>query len=117
MRQINKSQETIDHIVSGCPELAKTEYIHRHNSVAAYIHWKICKEYELQTADKLYEHDPKTVEQKDDITILYDMPIHTEREISANRSDIVTKNNRDEKCILIDVAIPSDKNTSTKVSV
>ena len=41
-----------------------------------------------------------------DITILYDMPIHTDREISANRPDIVIKNNRDKKCALIDVAIP-----------
>ena len=39
-----------------------------------------------------------------DITILYDMPIHTDREISANRPDIVIKNNRDKKCALIDVA-------------
>jgi len=51
-----------------------------------------------------------------DITILYDMPIHTDRKISANRPDIVIKNNRDKKYALIDVAIPSDKNTSTKVS-
>ena len=51
-----------------------------------------------------------------DITILYDMPIHTDREISANRPDIVIKNNRDKKCALIDVAIPSDKNTSNKIS-
>ena len=51
-----------------------------------------------------------------DITILYDMPIHTDREISANRPDIVIKNNRDKKCALIDVAIPSNKNTSKKIS-
>ena len=68
----------------------------------------------MQTADKWYEHDPKMVEKKDDITILYNMPIHTEREISANRLDIVIKNKRDNKCILIDMAIPSDKNTSKK---
>ena len=79
------------------------------NNVAAYIHWEICKEYDVQTAGKWYEHDPKTVEEKDDI-------IYIDREISANRPDIAIKNNRNKKCILIDVAIPSDKNTSTKVS-
>ena len=42
-----------------------------------------------------------------DITILYDMPIHTDREISTNRPDIVIKNNRDKKCTLVDEAIPS----------
>ena len=32
-------------LVSCCPELAKTEYIHHHNNAAAHIHWKICKEF------------------------------------------------------------------------
>ena len=31
-------QETIDHIVAGCPELAKTEYLHRHDKAASYLH-------------------------------------------------------------------------------
>ena len=44
------------------------------------------------------------------------MPIRTGRKISANRPDIVIKNNRVKKCTLIDVAIPCDKNTSSKVS-
>ena len=49
----------------------------------------------MQTADKWYEHDPKTMEEKDDIIIFYDMPIHIDREISANHLDIVIKINRD----------------------
>ena len=36
-------QETVDHIVAGCPELAKSEYIHTHNKAAVYLHWNICK--------------------------------------------------------------------------
>ena len=44
------------------------------------------------------------------------MPSHTDREISANRPDVLIKNNRDKKCALIDVAMPSDKNTSKKIS-
>lgn len=46
-------------------------------------------------------------EEKDNITILYDMPIQTDREISANWPDIVIKNKQEKKCNLIDVAIPS----------
>ena len=72
----------------------------------------------VQTADKWYEHDPKTVEEKDDITIFYEMPIHTNREIVQTILTFLSRitGNRDKKCILIDVAVPSDKNTSTKVS-
>ena len=41
--------ETIDHLVSGCPELAKTEYIRCHNKAAAHKHWKICKEFGIDS--------------------------------------------------------------------
>ncbi len=57
-RICGKYEESIDHIVSGCPELAKTEYIQRHNKAAAYLHWTICGEYKIKTADKWYEHQP-----------------------------------------------------------
>jgi len=36
--------ETIDHIISACPILAKEQYIKRHERVCAQLHFKICKE-------------------------------------------------------------------------
>ena len=115
-RICGKHEESIDHIISGCSELAKTEYIQRHNKAAAYLHWKICREYKIKTADKWYEHQPGTVTGNDEITILWDMPIQTDREIKANRPDIVIKNKITKECILIDMAIPSERNTSVKVT-
>ena len=38
-RMCSQQEETVDHIVSGCEVLAKTEYISRHNNAAAYLHW------------------------------------------------------------------------------
>lgn len=58
---------------------------------------------------------PKMVWEKGDITILCDMPIQTDREIAANHPDIVVKNILDKTCTLVDLAIPSDKNTSIRV--
>ena len=78
-------QETIDHIVAGCPEMAKTEYLHRHNKAATYLHWNICKEFNINTKSKWYEHEPQTVSEKDDITIMWDMPMQRDRKIKANR--------------------------------
>ena len=34
-RLCNKYDESINHLVAGCPELAKTDYIKRHNNAAA----------------------------------------------------------------------------------
>ena len=115
-RICGRYEETIDHIISGCPELAKTEYIQRHDKAAAYLHWKICREYKIKTADKWYEHQPNTVTENDEITILWDMPIQTDRKITANRPDIIIKHKTKKECILIDMAIPSERNTSVKVT-
>ena len=37
-RMCSQHEETVDHIVSGCEVLAKTEYISRQNEAAAHLH-------------------------------------------------------------------------------
>ena len=58
---------------------------------------------------------PKTVTENEEVTILWDMQIHTDKELSANKPDIVIKDHANRCCKLIDVSVPSDRNTSTKV--
>ena len=43
------------------------------------------------------------------------MPVHTDREIKANRPDIVVKRKDEKSCLFVDVSIPADKNTSVKI--
>ena len=43
------------------------------------------------------------------------MQIYRSCEIAANKPDIVIKNNKTMTCKLIDMVVPSDKNTSVKV--
>ena len=43
------------------------------------------------------------------------MQIHTDRELSANKPDIVINDHANRCCKHIDVSVPSDRNTSTKV--
>ena len=116
-RLCGRFDETIDHLVSGCPELAKTENIHYHNKAAAHMHWKICKEFGIEVKERWYEHEPKTVTKNENVTILRDMPIHTDKTIAANRPDIVLKNKKDKTCRLLDMTILLDtNNTSVKTS-
>ena len=44
------------------------------------------------------------------------MPIHTDRTIAANRPDTVLKNKKDKTCLLIDMTIPFNTNTSVKTT-
>ncbi|CAH3043706.1 unnamed protein product, partial [Porites lobata] len=51
------------------------------------------KWYEQEITDKWYEHEPETVIHNKDnnITIMWDMPVNTDRTITANRPDIIYK--------------------------
>ena len=49
------------------------------------------------------------------VTILWDMQIHTDRELSTNKPDIVIKDHANQCCKLTDVSVPSDRNTLMKV--
>ena len=113
-RICDKSTETIDHIVSGCSVLAPTEYKNRHDRVGQYIHWKVCKEYSIETSDNWYEHKPEPVVDDRNVTILWDFPIHTDRTIQANRPDIIIKDKVKRTCQMIDMSVPSDNNVSAK---
>lgn len=113
-RLCKKQIETVDHIISGCEVLANNEYTHRHNNVARYIHWTMCKHFDITVGDKWYLHEPEIVTSKNNITILWDMAVHTDKEIKANRPDIIVKDFKNSTCLLIDISVPNDKNVSTK---
>jgi hypothetical protein len=54
--------DTIDHIISACPVLAKEQYVKRHDRVSAQIHFNIYKEIGVQLDKKhWYEHVPNSV--------------------------------------------------------
>ncbi|CAH1995192.1 unnamed protein product [Acanthoscelides obtectus] len=76
-RLCKKYNETLQHIVSGCPILAAKEYLDRHNSVASHLHWKICRHFNIPTHDKWYLHQPKPVVDTPEVTIIMNHRIIT----------------------------------------
>ena len=52
---------------------------------------------------------PKPVCEEGDVTVLWNQAVHTNREVTANRPDIIIKNKKGKTCKLIDVAIPADR--------
>ena len=66
----------------------------------------------------LYDHKSDTVVENEQATILWNMPIHTDRdrEIAAHKPDIIIRDHTNQKCLIIDMAVPPHKkNTSVKV--
>jgi hypothetical protein len=93
--------------MSACPILAKEQYIKRHDRVRAQLHFDICKELGVKLDGELwYEHVPKLVEtsQVGKVTILWNQQVQTDK------PDIITQDNEKGTCMLIDIAIPGDRN-------
>jgi hypothetical protein len=103
-------EETIDHITLGCSILAKGEYLMRHDKVCVHLHYSICKAVAFEMTDKWYTHMPKPVYEEGDVAVLWNQAIHIGREVTANKPDVIIKNQKVKTCTLIDVAIPTDRN-------
>ena len=113
-RLCKQHEETIDHLASGCPILAKNEYLMRDDKVCSHLHYSICKALGIETTDKWYTHMPKPVYEKGDVTVLWKQTVHTDREVTANKPDKIIKNTKEKTCTLTDVAIPADRNVVQK---
>jgi hypothetical protein len=90
-------EETIDHITSGCRVLAKNGPLMRLDEVCARLHYSICRAVGIEMTDKWYTHThtPKSMYEQVDVTVLWNQTVHTDREVTANGSDIIIKNKKE----------------------
>jgi hypothetical protein len=87
-RLCQQLDETIDHMISACPIVAKEQYVKRHDRVSAQPHFNICKETGVQLDKKhWYEHVSKSVvtNQEGKVTILWNQQVQTDRSIPNNK--------------------------------
>ena len=103
-RLCQQLDETIDHIISACPILAKEQYVKRHDKVCAQWHDKvsvqilsnICKEIGVQLDKKhWYAHLPNSVvtNQGGKVIIVWNQQVQTDRTIPNNKPDIIIRDN------------------------
>ena len=60
-RMCRQNNETISHIVSGCPKLAQMEYKKRYDNVARVVHWDLSEKYRFERSDRWHDHVPDGV--------------------------------------------------------
>ena len=113
-RLSNKNVESITHIISTCPNLAKSQYRKKHEKVAKKNHWLLCKKFLLECNDKWYEHVPDSVLENGGFKTLWNFSIQTDKVIEHRRPDIVFIDKIAKSCLIIDIAIPGDQNIMVK---
>ena len=99
--------ETINHIISRCSQLAQKEYKARHDWVGKVIHWEMCKKFKFDHANKWCMHNLAPVLENDTHKLQWDFDIQTDHLISARRPDLIIINQKKKKKICKIVALLS----------
>ena len=106
-RLCGEREETVTHITTECKKLAQNQYKSwRHDKVAQAIHWNLCKQFNLRRKETWYDHSPEAVMENDQVKLLWDFRIQTDRHLDDNRPDIVVLEMGGRVCSIIDVACP-----------
>ena len=113
-RKCKDKDETINHIVSECPALAQNQYKKRHDTVAKALHWSLCNKYQISCSNKWYEHQPDPVIENEQVKLLWDHAIRTDRVIRAHRPDLALIDKINRRVSLIDVSVPWDSRVEEK---
>jgi hypothetical protein len=64
--------------------------------------------------DKWYIHIHPNQYVHKKMLVLWNQAVHTQREVTANMPDIINENKKEKTRILIDVAIPGNRNVMQK---
>ena len=94
-RLCGSSTESVRHIVAECVKLVQVEYLERHNIVARYIHWKLCRVHAPEKAPPTpRNYAPESVIDTNNVKNLWNFNIYTDKKIIARRPDILLVDKR-----------------------
>ena len=107
-RLCGKKGKSVQHITSGCEKLDQKEYKRWHGNVAKKVHCDICKKDRLEHSEKWYEHVPEGAVENEEMKLLWDINIQCDNLIEARRPDLIVIDKKEQKGIIIDIAVPAD---------
>jgi hypothetical protein len=100
-------------IISSSSSSSSNNNNNNNNRNNAHLLYSVCRSLAIETTHKWYvhthTHTHKPLYEQEDVTVLWKHAVHTGREVTANRPDIIIKNKKEKTCILIDVAIATDR--------
>ena len=74
----------------------------------------MCGKFGLERANKWYEHEAAGVVENEEVKILWDFMIQCDRMVKHRKPDIVLIHKKENKCVIVDVAIPNDEKVATR---
>eukprot|EP00957_Ditylum_brightwellii_P057355 4349336-Ditylum_brightwellii.AAC.1 len=99
-----QKDETTRHIVSGCSNLAGSEYTQHHNEVAQYVHWNLLMEHGTPITPQWYRHSPTPSVIDGKTTITWDLKMVVDKVLEHNWPNIVILDRASKTSQIIDIA-------------
>ena len=111
-RLCKKTNESIQHITSGCEMLVGSDYLHRHNNVAKIYHKEVAfvEGMLLCNEEPYYKYKPLKLLEVNGKKLYWDEAVITDHAIPHNRPDILLLDLKMRTATIIDIAVPSDTN-------
>ena len=101
----NSVKMTIEHLATRCGKLLDRDYKRRHNEIIKCIHLHLMNKYKLSKNKRLRLHKIEHVVENDNVRILCDMMIKTDRKIKDNKPDIIIFDKKLRKITIIEVGV------------
>jgi len=109
-RLCGQAEETIVRLLSACPVLPPTAFLHHHNLIAIAVHWHLIKAYSFPRVGQSWcSHTPPPVVESSSVKILWDDHHH-----SSNRPDVKMFDYCKKHIYFIEISCPADSNVALK---
>ena len=113
-RLCNKYPETVEHILSGCPELAQRHYLWRHNDALKHVLSALLLRHGIRERHISPKQETRSyyTNREKNIEIMWDCSVTTGTRMpdEGNWPDLQVINKREEKIDVVEMACPSWRN-------
>ena len=113
-RMCGKALECIAHVLAGCPSLAQTKYMERHNAALKVLFFEILRD--LETVSPWFSRiEPKPLYESTQAQAFWDVPVYAEHTmVRANRVDARIIDHKEKKVLLVEMSCPWIDNREKK---
>jgi hypothetical protein len=87
--------------------MAKEEYLLRHNNVAKVVHEELVHRTQIIKQKTNFKYVPDNVLESTRYKLTWDRSVMTDKQINANRLDIILIDRLNSTAYLIDIAVPN----------
>ena len=116
-RMCGKAPECIAHVLAGCPSLAQTKYMERHNGALKVLFFEILRDLDLnETVSPWFSRiEPKPLYESTQAQAFWDVPVYAEHTtVRANRVVARIIDHKEKKVLLVEMNCPWIDNREKK---